>query len=651
MNPGRLFFISFLLNVLLSIATYGQVNTDSLRVVIQTTLNDSSKAAAYNALANELAFTDPDSSEIVAKAQIQLTKSADLKYLHGKGFQNLALSFHIRGMLDSARKYYFKSLPIQQELLDSLGIAGLYNNIGVTFNQEGNLPKSLENYQKSLDLKLALGQLEASAKTLNNIGIIHFDQKDYKKAMRYYQQALDLEIENPAGSARTLGNIGLNFLEQDLYQDALDYYRKSFHIVDSIGAPCRALYAINGVGQAFSKLQQLDSAKHYLTEALNQARTCQDPVIQTSALLELGNIAFTESRLNNAKTYLLESEKIARSNKLMAHFKEASDALYQYYKETNDTKNALHYLETSFALRDSLFNEDLTKKLTTLELSYNFQKERDSLDYIQKAEILTYDARIKRQNLLQLITIGGLTVVMIVAFVIYRYYRLKNLANKELTVKNQQISEALEEREVLLQEVHHRVKNNLQVVSSLLNIQSKFLEDESAKKAILEGRDRVLSMALVHQRLYVHKNLSQIDIKEYLTQLSDTLFDSYRVGQDQVQLNKDIDNLDIDLDTSIHLGLIVNELISNSLKHAFQEGGQGQIELSLKEVGNEYQLSVSDNGSGVANEEQLLKSHGFRIVKSLVRGLDANLIVNIASGTFIMISFIQPIPVTQPNRD
>ncbi|MEQ9306325.1 MAG: histidine kinase dimerization/phosphoacceptor domain -containing protein, partial [Marinoscillum sp.] len=498
---------------------------------------------------------------------------------------------------------------------------------------------------------LALGQLEASAKTLNNIGIIHFDQKDYKKAMRYYQQALDLEIENPAGSARTLGNMGLNFLEQDLYQDALDYYRKSFHIVDSIGAPCRALYAINGVGQAFSKLQQLDSAKHYLTEALNQARTCQDPVIQTSALLELGNIAFTESRLNDAKKYLLESEKIARSNKLMAHFKEASDALYQYYKETNDTKNALHYLETSFALRDSLFNEDLTKKLTTLELSYNFQKERDSLDYIQKAEILTYDARIKRQNLLQLITIGGLTVVMIVAFVIYRYYRLKNLANKELTVKNQQISEALEEREVLLQEVHHRVKNNLQVVSSLLNIQSKFLEDESAKKAILEGRDRVLSMALVHQRLYEHKNLSQIDIKEYLTQLSDTLFDSYRIGQDQVRLNKDIDNLDIDLDTSIHLGLIVNELISNALKHAFQEGGQGQIELSLKEVGNEYQLSVSDNGSGVASEEQLLKSHGFRIVKSLVRGLNANLIVNIASGTFIMISFIKPIPVTQTNRD
>ena len=194
---------------------------------------------------------------------------------------------------------------------------------------------------------------------------------------------------------------------------------------------------------------------------------------------------------------------------------------------------------------------------------------------------------------------------------------------------------------MLLQEVHHRVKNNLQVVSSLLHIQSKFLIDEGAKRAVLEGRDRVLSMAFVHQRLYESKNLSRVDIREYLGQLADMLVSTYQVEHD-IELVKEIEDLDLDLDTSIHLGLIVNELISNSLKHAFHEIENGIVTVKLKDITDNYQLSVSDNGKGLEDESELLKSYGFRIIKSLVRGLKAELSIETVGGTTIIINFKKP---------
>tara|TARA_Y100000310_G_scaffold344752_1_gene459257 strand:+ start:3512 stop:5449 length:1938 start_codon:yes stop_codon:yes gene_type:complete len=636
------FLLILLLFVTITFRLSAQLDLDSLWTIVNETKSDSIKAIAYTQIGNELAYINPDSGIAIAKISLAFSKSRGFSYRESKSYQFLALCYHVKGQLDSARKYYFKALPVQL-LRDSLGVAGLYNNIGVSYNQEGNYPKSLEFYQKSLDLKLALGQIEASAKTTNNIGIIYFDQKQYSKALEYYNQALELEkqAKDESGMARTLGNIGLVYLEQKMFEQALSHYKKAYVLVESIGLNCRTIYTTNGVGQAFSKLGKLDSAKYYLNKALDDAKECQDPQIQTSTLLELGVIANQEGNISKAESYLLQSYQIAHESNFTPHFRSASEELYKFYKEHSQPEKSLKYLETAYALRDSLYNEDLITQLTTMELEYAFQKERDSVEYARITERLSYDSKIERQNLIQWITIIGLILALIIIFVVYRYYRLKNLANQELTIKNHQITESLAEREVLLQEVHHRVKNNLQVVSSLLHIQSKFLIDEGAKRAVLEGRDRVLSMAFVHQRLYESKNLSRVDIREYLGQLADMLVSTYQVEHD-IELVKEIEDLDLDLDTSIHLGLIVNELISNSLKHAFHEIENGIVTVKLKDITDNYQLSVSDNGKGLEDESELLKSYGFRIIKSLVRGLKAELSIETVGGTTIIINFKKP---------
>ena len=219
-------------------------------------------------------------------------------------------------------------------------------------------------------------------------------------------------------------------------------------------------------------------------------------------------------------------------------------------------------------------------------------------------------------------------ITVIFSVVIYRYYKLGKKARGILEHKNKTISETLNEREVLLQEIHHRVKNNLQVVSSLLNIQSKYLNDESARKAVLEGRDRIQSMALVHEKLYQSENLSRIDVKEYLEELVNTLFQSYDVSEDRIKLASNIGSIDLSIDTTLQVGLLINELVSNALKHAFPAEKHGTISLSLIKKDDVHEVEVSDDGIGINSPDDLEKSYGYRIIRSISRGLNGTILMS-----------------------
>jgi len=215
---------------------------------------------------------------------------------------------------------------------------------------------------------------------------------------------------------------------------------------------------------------------------------------------------------------------------------------------------------------------------------------------------------------------------------------------KERDLAAEQTERTLQEKKVLLKEVHHRVKNNLQVISGLLNLQAHHIHDRKSREIYKESQNRVITMALIHEELYKSKDLARVDFADYVRNLTTNLFGSYMVDNGNVGLELDMEPVEIVVDTAIPCGLIINELISNSLKHAFPNDRQGKVRVGISELdGNRFRLVVGDNGVGLPGELDLDKSKslGLTLVTVLAEQLGADLVIDREGGTCFTLTFVE----------
>jgi two-component sensor histidine kinase len=206
----------------------------------------------------------------------------------------------------------------------------------------------------------------------------------------------------------------------------------------------------------------------------------------------------------------------------------------------------------------------------------------------------------------------------------------------------EQIRASLLEKEVLLKEIHHRVKNNLQIISSLLNLQSKYINDPQALQMLIDNQNRVKSMAFIHEILFRARDITKIDFAEYIKTIAVQIFRSYDAYSKKIELKVLVKDIMLDVDTAIPCGLIVNELVSNSLKHAFVDNKEGKICIQLS-TNNDgiLMLVVKDNGVGLPHHIDLqnVDSLGMKLVGALVNQLDGSIKINRSFGTTFTITF------------
>ena len=203
------------------------------------------------------------------------------------------------------------------------------------------------------------------------------------------------------------------------------------------------------------------------------------------------------------------------------------------------------------------------------------------------------------------------------------------------------LQKSLNEKDMLLKEIHHRVKNNLMIISSLLNLQSRYIKDEESKNIFKESQNRARSMALIHEKLYQSTDLKRINFGEYIHTLSYDLYDTYVLDKTLISLNVDVGDIMLDIDISIPLGLIVNELVTNCLKHAFIVDKSGEINIKFQVLEDKYQLEVKDDGIGFPRDIDYKNtdSLGLRLVTSLTEQIDGTIELNSISGTSFNIIF------------
>ncbi len=677
MNRILMFCLLFVSSWQLTTAQLDQEKADSLELVLQGEMADTLRLKILVELGKT--YRDHESSK-----SINVLRQAFLSARHlndqtalAEAFATAGTAFGRLGEVDSARFYWTKSyVLLGADTLSRKG-AGLLNNLGMTAEMESNLPEAIRYYDRAVQIFMSTDDTFGKAGISNNLGLVYQKQGNYTRAVQAFYQALKgfEEINHVAGQASVANNLGIIAQNQKDFSQALAHYRRSLELKREMADRFQIAISLNNIGTLYKEHGQLDSARYYHNRSLRLKEEIGDLRGQAISLNNLGELAILGGDFHrglelNERALALETadphtRAMARIFMGKAHMglgqqKEAErwlldatrlseeigelqvqyDAKYLLYKLLKDKRpaSALQFFEQASTIKDSLFNEENTKALTRLEMEYAFEKEQAAKD--QEIALLNSENRLaelqlktaRRRNL----AFGAAIVLFaLVSLVLYRLFR-------RIKFQNKIIASTLDERETLLKEIHHRVKNNLQVISSLLNLQSRNLSDESAVAALQEGQNRVRSMALIHQNLYQDDHLFGVSTKEYVEKLCAGLFKSYNIETEKVRMEMDIDDITLDVDHVIPLGLIINELVSNALKYAFADLESGIVSISLQKKDEGLHLHVSDNGIGLPKSFflQETKSLGFRLIKAFAAKLGAEL--NFAGENGTAVSIIIP---------
>jgi two-component sensor histidine kinase len=441
-------------------------------------------------------------------------------------------------------------------------------------------------------------------------------------------------------------DLGLNLTQLDAVQELL---RKN---------PPSTLKDIQlanmALGNCYIGLHKYPEAQRYYLAAykLDEQVSEMKGGMKNAYILEnLSWIAELRKDYSTSRKYLFTLLSPAYANTM------AKDVLYRTYEDMHrvdsafgDYRSAYHYLTLAKRLSEKIFTEAQTKQLLDLNVKYQ-TLEREKLLLASEAK-RQLEAQ-KDANTRKLFYSGFALLGILITMIYIRYYNNKRKnrqlreQKKEIDMQNETLHELndkqtvlLEEKEWLLREIHHRVKNNLQIIASLLSAQSEFLNDRTALKAMEDSQHRVKAMSLIHQKLYNSQNLSTVDMSEYIGDLVHYLRESFDLNR-RVIFNLDIAKIRLDVSKAVPVGLVLNEAITNAFKYAFADGDDARISIRLTAVQNLITLEISDNGRGLTDGSTTSQSNSFGMIlmRGMAEDLEGNFTITGSHGTTITVSF------------
>ncbi len=531
---------------------------------------------------------------------------------------------------DSAKIYLESALKMLQENKDRLYIPRAYRELSWLYTYVPEYDKALELAYLSLEGYEAIGNEEQVAVLKSRIAQIWEYTGQPEKTL-----PLLLEAEKTLSQYDNYRSLAYTYLRLAQYYRSIDdsvnaqnnfdrYIETMKKMPDGgkyflISAYCRR-------GNYFRELKQYTAAEKDLQLALNIARENKDTLQGLIATYSLGclyaEVEQYEKAIQLLEEVILVIEENLNKNEyffLGVDFQEMYGAIEQAYAKSGQYEKAYTFLSQHKKITDSLFNIETNRTMLDMRTKYETEKKETLLQQ-------------KQQELY--LALGGVGIAALVAMLLWWGYSNKKRHNTLLEKRN-------EEKEFLIKEIHHRVKNNLQVLSSLLGLQSDYIEDKAALAAVNESRSRVQSMGLIHQKLYMSENLAAIEMKDFVRDLNEYLLSTFGV-EDQVNIDTDIQVAPMDVDSAIPLGLIINELLTNSLKYAFPEGQKGRIKIKMWIAPEkDLCLSISDNGVGKTKEVNVMHSTNFGsdLIKTLSKKLKGSIHVNTENGYSTLIRF------------
>lgn len=537
---------------------------------------------------------------------------------------------------------YEKSLAIARPLYDDLSNLDLDSKHIILDILDNNYAK-LELYDKQIEIRRVKRELGLT----DNVAFydIYASLGQYRKAMRDYmtEEKKELKDDDYYGLAIYNNTIG-NYLRQDKSTPtALSYFKKAEGLIkvflsdvtnqhsDKEIADGRILNGIiiGNIGKCHVQLGEYEKAIPFLEESreiirkYNKSKFSSDIIENTLALaecyLKLDDYAKATDYLSDEMNPI-KLDNILKRNRIYA----------DYYFKTGDYQNSTVYLKKNIRIRDSI--DALASNIKNQQLTSVIEQDLDNSKKTmeqQKAQLEASRKDIKaRDDKISLVFVSLIFTLIGFAGLVYAY--LKSIKNQRLIAEQKFIIEnSLVEKDSLLKEIHHRVKNNLQMVSSLLSLQTKNTRSKAAIAALEEGKSRVKAMALIHQKLYQNDDLSVIEMQGYIESLINSIQSVYKKGGHNINITIDAEGVELDIDRAIPFGLILNELVSNSFKYAFpHDDSNGKIYIHLRKIaGQEGFFEYTDNGIGLPEDtdERANSSMGIRLMNRLANQLQTSL--------------------------
>jgi two-component system, sensor histidine kinase PdtaS len=510
----------------------------------------------------------------------------------------------------------------------------------------GNHKEALRYAIASLDHSRNTGDTILILTFYQRLGNIYFDLYNYEKALYYLRKAL--AAAHPDGAIHIMNDIARCLSKQQKYQEAFDLFAdrlKTHPVADN-----RTQFIIN---KAYVDLYYYTGhyreSIQYFSKILQQPKELNfDLNEKTSLFTKAGLVYFRLHQFDKAAWYSDSAYKLALQVHSWHDLVEISLTLYRLDSIKGNYLSAIRHYQGYKNFSDSIQKDVADKQFAELAVQYETDQKNTELELLNNKALLQEDA-IRQSRFLRNAMIAGSALLLLLLLVIFSRYRLKQKANRLLQQKQKEKDRLLVEKEWLLKEIHHRVKNNLQTVMSLLNSQSAYIDNEPARTAIHDSQHRVHAMSLIHQKLYNTENVSSINMSYYIRELVSYLADSFHTGQ-RIRFEFDIEPLEMDVSQAVPLGLILNEAITNAIKYAFPDNKQGMIFISLARTApDRCLLCMADNGIGIppGYVNKKAGSLGMSLMEGLSEDLDGRLSIENNNGTTIKVSFVYELGVKQ----
>lgn len=609
------------------------------------------EAKGYVALA-DLFSTEKDVPKKInyyKKAVPLFRKSKSLEDL-GKTLEAIAYFYDELDNSDQTQQYLEQALSVYK----SIGYKqqqGVYFLLAIVQKNLGNSEPALKYALMAESFALDANDQSMLLYHINNLiaGTCHY-LNDNRRALVYYQKALEVAQMYKDAHYIPLASINLATLKtgNKKFNDAI-LALKSVERAYPLKDPYTAIRFYYVYLTSYVELKQFDKAAFYYKKMLEFLKTAP-PDFPLRDLMYQSVIAYLQATGQAEKTYVL-LEEFRRFSQKKNNFRMADVEKMYYLTDSTlgNFKSAIIHLKRNKVISDSIFSLENQKQLSALQIKFETLKKDKSIKQLEQRDRI-HETQLKSNAVKVSVLIGSMIVLAIFSALLYNRSRLKHRSNKKLEIKQQEINNQNEllkklvsEKEWLLKEIHHRVKNNLQIVISLLNTQSAYLENEDALLAIQNSQHRMHAMSLIHQKLYQSDNLASIDMSWYIHQLVAYLKDSFD-SDSKITYKIETERVDLDVAQAVPLGLILNEAISNAIKYAFPDGKKGYINISLKNTKEGvFQMAISDNGIGLPEDfnPENSQSLGMSLMSGLSLQVDGDFHYENHNGLTITVTFAQ----------